>query len=89
MWRDVANQLGLPKVLTFYGASRHTFTTKALKAGASLDEVSAALGHADPTTTKRYYDHLIRRNFAPILRQGLSAISSTLTRRGYPIYPSE
>jgi len=79
MWRDVANQLGLPKVLTFYGASRHTFTTKALKAGASLDEVSAALGHADPTTTKRYYDHLIRRNFAPILRQGLSAISSTPT----------
>jgi integrase len=71
-WRRAADKLGLPKELTFYGASRHSFTTKALKAGASLDEVSTALGHADPTTTKRYYDHLIRRTFAPVLRQGLS-----------------
>jgi integrase len=76
-WRTAADNSGLPKDLTFYGASRHTFTTKALKAGASLDEVSTALGHADPTTTKRYYDHLIRRTFAPVLRQGLSAAEST------------
>ena len=48
--------------------------TKALQAGASLDEVSSAVGHADPSTTKRSYDHLVRRNFAPILRQGVSAI---------------
>jgi integrase len=72
-WRKVADDLGLPKDLTLYGASRHTFTTKALKAGASLDEVSAALGHADPTTTKRYYDHLVRKAFPSVLRQGLTA----------------
>jgi integrase len=72
VWRGVADGLKLPKELTFYGASRHSFTTKALKAGASLDEVSAALGHADPATTKRWYDHLVRRSFAPVLRMGLT-----------------
>jgi integrase len=71
-WRRVADDLKLPKELTFYGATRHTFTTKALKAGAALDEVSAAIGHADPQTTKRFYDHLVRREFAPALRQGLN-----------------
>ncbi|HVT07746.1 MAG TPA: hypothetical protein VHO67_09815 [Polyangia bacterium] len=73
-WREVADAFGLPKELTFYGASRHSYTTKALTAGASVDEVSAALGHAAPTTTKRYYDHLVRRSFAPVLRMGLSEV---------------
>jgi len=75
-WRKVADDLGLPKDLTFYGASRHSYTTKALMAGASLDEVSAVLGHADPATTKRSYDHLIRRQFSPVLRQGLTGVST-------------
>jgi integrase len=71
VWRKVADELALPTDLTFYGASRHTFVTKALKAGASLDEVSAAIGHADPATTKRFYDHFVRKTFSPALRQGL------------------
>jgi hypothetical protein len=57
--------------LTWYEATRHTFTSRALAAGASLDQVSAALGHSSPVVTKRYYDHFIRRSFSPELRQGL------------------
>jgi integrase len=77
VWRRVADGLGLAEDLTFDGASRHTFVTKALKAGASLDEVSAAIGHADPSTTKRFYDHFVRKTFSASLRQGLSAIAQT------------
>ena len=50
---------------------RHTFTSHTLRPGVSLDEVSAALGHSSPVVTKRYYDHFVRKSFAPVLRQGL------------------
>jgi integrase len=57
--------------LTWYQATRHTFTSRALAAGASLDEVSSALGHSSPEVTKRFYDHFVRRSFSPELRRGL------------------
>ncbi len=68
-WEAVAPEHGVS--LTWYQATRHTFTTRALEAGASLDEVSAALGHSSPVVTKRYYDHFVRKSFSPVLRQGL------------------
>lgn len=57
--------------LTWYEATRHSFTTRLLEAGASLDEVSAALGHSSPVVTRRYYDHFIRRSFSGLIRGGL------------------
>jgi len=42
-----------------------------LDAGASLDEVSAAVGHSSPVVTRRYYDHFVRRSFSETLRAGL------------------
>ena len=57
--------------LTWYQATRHTFTSRALKGGATLDEVSAALGHSSPVVTRRYYDHFVRKTFSPEIRQGL------------------
>jgi hypothetical protein len=33
--------------------TRHSFVTRNLEAGASLDEVGAALGHSNPVVTKR------------------------------------
>lgn len=57
--------------LTWYEATRHSFTSRNLEAGASLDEVSAALGHSSPVVTKRYYDHFIRKSFSSGLRAGL------------------
>ena len=66
-WDDVTEGLGL----TWYQATRHSFTSRNLAAGASLDEVSAALGHSSPVVTRRYYDHFVRRSFSPGLRAGL------------------
>ncbi|MCE9576299.1 MAG: hypothetical protein K8W52_24330 [Deltaproteobacteria bacterium] len=57
--------------MTWYQATRHSFVSRHLSAGASLDEVSAAVGHSSPVVTKRFYDHDVRRSFSPTLRAGL------------------
>ncbi len=75
-WRAACDTLGLPKDLTFYSSSRHTYVTKALIANNPLDQVSAAIGHADPATTKKYYSHYIRKDFAAGLRQGLTSVAA-------------
>ena len=57
--------------MTWYQATRHSFVSRHLSGGASLDEVSAAVGHSSPVVTKRFYDHYVRRSFSPKLRAGL------------------
>ncbi len=57
--------------MTWYQATRHSFVSRHLSRGASLDEVSAAVGHSSPMVTKRFYDHYVRRSFSPKLRAGL------------------
>jgi integrase len=57
--------------MTWYQARRHSFVSRHLSGGASLDEVSAAVGHSSPVVTKRFYDHYVRRSFSPKLRAGL------------------
>jgi hypothetical protein len=54
--------------MTWYQATRHSFVSRHLSRGASLDEVSAAVGHSSPVVTKRFYDHYVRRTFSPKLR---------------------
>ena len=68
-WNVVRDDLSLG--LTWYQATRHSFTSRLLAAGASLDEVSAALGHSSPVVTRRYYDHFIRRSFSKVMRGAL------------------
>ncbi|MBI2373303.1 MAG: site-specific integrase [Deltaproteobacteria bacterium] len=68
-WREVARPLGLK--LTWYQATRHSFVSRNLSRGASLDEVSAAVGHSSPVVTRRYYDHFIRKSYSSGLRAGL------------------
>jgi len=65
----VANEV--KPTMTWYQATRHSFVSRHLAGGASLDEVSAAVGHSSPVVTKRFYDHFIRRSFSPKLRAGL------------------
>jgi len=60
-----------PLALTWYQATRHSFVTRNLEAGVSLDEVSAAIGHSSPVVTKRYYDHHVRKTFSAKLTAGL------------------
>jgi integrase len=57
--------------LTWYQCTRHAFVSRNMARGASLDEISAAVGHSSPVVTRRYYDHFVRRSFSPSLRSGL------------------
>ncbi len=68
-WERVAKSLSLS--LTWYQATRHSFVTRSLAGGATLDEVSSAVGHSSPVVTRRYYDHHVRRTFSAALRGGL------------------
>jgi integrase len=79
-WNAVAAEHGL--AMTWYQASRHSFASRNLSAGASLDEVSSAMGHASTAITRRHYDHVIRRSFSPTLRAGLG-----LTGPAAPVIP--
>jgi integrase len=63
--------------LTWYQATRHSFVSRSLKSGASLDEVSAAVGHSSPMVTRAYYDHFVRKTFSPTLRQGIDHLSNS------------
>ena len=69
-WDDAAKKVGV--VLTWYQATRHSFVSRNLKNGASLDEVSAAVGHSSPIVTRMYYDHYVRKTFSAGLRQGIT-----------------
>jgi integrase len=66
---SVTEALGLE--MTWYQATRHSFVSRSILGGATLDEVSAAVGHSSPVVTRRYYDHVVRRSFSPALRKGL------------------
>jgi integrase len=75
-WKATRAKLAAEKppvklALTMYQCTRHAFVSRSLSHGASLDEVSAAVGHSSPVVTKRYYDHLVRRSFSSTLREGL------------------
>jgi integrase len=52
---------------------QHSFVTRNLEAGASLDKVSAAVGHSSPVATKRFYEHHVRKSFSGILTARLRA----------------
>jgi integrase len=69
VWRRETKPHGIN--FTWYQATRHSFVSRNLSRGASLDEVSAAIGHSTPAVTRRFYDHLVRRTFSPLLREGL------------------
>lgn len=54
--------------MTFYEATRHSFTSRNLAAGVPLDEVSAALGHSSPVVTRRFYDRYVRKTYSDAIR---------------------
>jgi integrase len=69
-WARVRAATGL--TLTWYQATRHSFVSRSLAAGATYDEVSAAVGHSSVLITKAAYDHFERRQFSAITRAGLN-----------------
>jgi integrase len=70
-WRIARAALELPKALNFYRATRHSAASRALASGASVDEISQSLGHANPAITAKHYLHHVRKTFSPILTAGL------------------
>lgn len=52
--QKLAKTIGLPEDLTTYWA-RHSFSTMAIRKGASIEFVGEALSHKDPKTTLRYF----------------------------------
>jgi hypothetical protein len=50
-----------------------------LTRGASLDEVSAAVGHSSPTVTGRWYDHYVRKTVSAGMREGPGLTGATGT----------
>ena len=76
-WKDMRAAVAEDKTnpvkldLTWYQATRHSFVSRNLSRGVSLDEVSAAVGHSSPMVTKRYYDHFVRKQFSVIIRAGI------------------
>lgn len=70
--------------LTFYAATRHSFVSRNLADGASIDEVSTAVGHSSPVVTRRYYDHFVRRDFSDTLRTGLGLTGSDVPAEVIP-----
>ncbi len=69
-WERASKACGI-EGLTWYQATRHAFVSRNMSRGASLDEISAAVGHSSPVVTRRYYDHFVRRTFSASLRGGL------------------
>jgi integrase len=72
-WDTATKAVGVS--VTWYQATRHSFVSRNLKNGASLDEVSAAVGHSSPVVTRTYYDHYVRKTFSVALRQGITEAS--------------
>lgn len=70
-WARTADALGLS--LGWHEATRHSFVSRALARGASLDEVSQACGHATPTITAARYSHFIRKSWSPLIAGGFGA----------------
>jgi len=68
-WNQIRKKFDLE--LSWYQATRHSFVSRLLQAGATLDEVSSAVGHSSPVVTRRYYDHFIRKTYSPQVRSGL------------------
>jgi integrase len=54
--------------LSWYEATRHSFVSRNLRDGVSLDEVSAAVGHSSPVVTGKHYARYVRKTYSEKLR---------------------
>lgn len=70
-FKQLMVEIGCPK-MTPYNC-RHTFTTRAVRAGVTPQILSRMMGHADITTADKHYTHL---DTADILKE-ISKVSAT------------
>lgn len=72
-------------LLTLYEATRHSFASRLLEAGNSMDEVSAALNHSSVAVTERSYSHFKRTTYSPTMRMKISGGKLGKTARVVPM----
>lgn len=70
-FKQLMDEIGCPK-MTPYNC-RHTFTTRAVRAGVTPQILSRMMGHADISTTDKHYTHL---DASDILKE-ISKVSAT------------
>ncbi|TIH12780.1 site-specific integrase [Marinifilum sp. JC120] len=59
-WKRALKKAGITRRLRPYDL-RHHFATYALSAGSDIKSVADAMGHTDPSTTMRVYQHVLQR----------------------------
>ncbi|CCO22280.1 tyrosine-type recombinase/integrase [Maridesulfovibrio hydrothermalis] len=59
-WARALKQAGITRRLRPYDL-RHHFATYALSAGSDIKSVADAMGHTDPSTTMKVYQHVLQR----------------------------
>jgi integrase len=64
----LAKNNDMPEDITTYWA-RHSFSTNALRNGASMEMVGDAMGHSDTKTTKGYFDGFEDEEFKKIMQK--------------------
>jgi integrase len=72
-WRRACEAIGVYD-LNWHQATRHSFVSRALARGATLDEVSQACGHATPAITATIYGHNIRKTWSPLVAAGVGFV---------------
>lgn len=70
-WEGVREKVPAVRDMRWYDGTRHSFVSRALAAGASMDEVSAAVGHSSILVTKAAYMHFVRKSWSSALRAPL------------------
>ena len=84
-WRDLMAEIGRQGMIPY--SCRHTFITRAIRAGMELPVLEAIVGHVDRETTK-IYTHLHADDLVEavqVIREKSSAVSNkSVTRSGVP-----
>jgi integrase len=71
-WSVVRTKVPEVAAMRWTDATRHSYISRCLAAGASMDEVSESVGHSSVLITRASYDHFARESFSPELRAALS-----------------
>lgn len=89
-WRELMEEIGRPGVVPY--TCRHTFITRAIRAGVDLPVLEAIVGHVDRETT-RIYTHLRASDLVNAVSdmkvQNLTVCNKSVTRRNRSIPRNE
>ena len=74
LFKEACRKAGVQEDITLYQAVRHSFAMQLLKLGFTYEQIGAALGHRNPSTTRRY-GRLQAHMVAPVFEAKQKVIS--------------